>query len=58
MSKSEEYLRRAVECVEMANRAPTAEEKTKLLDIARAWRELAETGITSIPSDAPYPPKR
>jgi hypothetical protein len=47
MNKANEYLQRAAECVEMAKRANTTEEKAKLMEIARAWRELAATGTTS-----------
>ena len=57
MGKAEEYLERAAECIEMAKRARTEDEKTKLLQIAQAWRELAEAGTTSMPPDSPQPKK-
>ena len=52
MRQAEEYLERAAECLEMANRAKTAHEKRVLLQIAKAWSGLAKTG-TITPQQAP-----
>lgn len=49
MDKAKEFLQRAAECTEMATRAKTDIELHKLLQIAQAWRELAEGGSTSMP---------
>jgi hypothetical protein len=53
MDKADEYLRRATECVEKAKRAKTDHEKKVMLQIAQAWRELAETGTLIPPLDPP-----
>ena len=37
-----EYLARARECADLADRARNAEDRHKLLDIADAWAELAK----------------
>ena len=42
MGKADQYLRRAAECIELAKRAKTQIDKQKLLQIAEAWRKLAE----------------
>ena len=44
---------RASECLEMARRAKTSHEKRVLLQIAKAWSELAKTG-TITPPLAPF----
>ena len=49
MGKADEYLERAAECVDMAKRAKTAHEKRVLLQIAKAWSELAKTGTITPP---------
>lgn len=49
MNKADEYLQRAVECVEMAKQAKSDQERQKVLQIAQAWRELAETGMVMPP---------
>jgi hypothetical protein len=36
-----EYLARARECADLADRARSAEDRKKLLDIAQAWADLA-----------------
>ena len=53
MGEADEYAERAAECVEMAKRAKTSHEKRLLLQIAKAWNELAKTG-TITPPLAPY----
>jgi len=53
MTKVEEYLKRAAECLELAKGAKNPDDKAKLLEIARAWRELAESGNTVLPPDQP-----
>ena len=53
MAKADEYLERATECVEMAKRAQTAHEKRLLLQIAKAWSELAKTGTITPPLASP-----
>ena len=49
MGKADEYVERAAECVEMAKRAKTAHKKRVLLQIAKAWSELAKTGTITPP---------
>lgn len=41
---SEEYRKRAAECVELANRA-RASDRPALLQIAKAWVQLADQAI-------------
>ena len=53
MGKADEYVERAAECVEMAKRAKTAHEKRVLLQIAKAWSELAKTGTITPPLAPP-----
>lgn len=38
----EKYLRYADRCVQAANSAPTAEERLQYLEMAQAWRTLAD----------------
>ena len=54
MGEADEYVERAAECVEMAKRAKTPHEKRLLLQIAKAWSELAKTGTITPPL---VPPK-
>jgi hypothetical protein len=49
-----EYRKRAQECVELARNARDPD-KAKLLEIAEAWRQLADFGIIIMPFD-PEPP--
>jgi hypothetical protein len=42
MLRAAEYLKRADECREIAQRAPTAAQRTMLLHIADTWLRLAE----------------
>ena len=53
MGEAEEYAERAAECVEMAKRAKTSHEKRVLLQIAKAWSELARTGTITPPLAPP-----
>ena len=50
-----EYLARANECVRMAQDAPV-ERRLKLLELANAWLELADEGVTLVPTEPVYPP--
>ena len=49
MEDQVEYLKRAMECLEMAERAKTEAQRQKLVAIARAWQELAESAFTEKP---------
>ena len=49
MGEADEYAERASECLEMARRAKTSHEKRVLLQIAKAWSELAKTGTITPP---------
>jgi hypothetical protein len=42
MPTREEYLRYAEQCVALARNAADAEARTRLLEMAQAWRELAD----------------
>ena len=42
MGLSEQYKRRAAECVRMAERTDSAEDKVLLLQMAQTWMRLAE----------------
>jgi hypothetical protein len=42
MTLSDQYKRRAAECVRMAERADSAEDKAMLLQMAQTWMRLAE----------------
>ena len=42
MATAEECRRHATECLRLAQDAKTAEDKARLLQMAQAWRELAE----------------
>ena len=49
-----EYLSRARECADLADRARNTEDRKKLLDIANAWAELAKAAAAVA---ATKPPK-
>jgi hypothetical protein len=49
MPTREEYLRYAEECVVLAQKAADAEAKTRLLEMAQAWRDLADRYRRSSP---------
>ena len=53
MAKADEYVDRAAECVELAKRAKTSHEKRLLLQIAKAWSELAKTDTITPPLAPP-----
>ena len=53
MGTADEYLDRAAECVAMAKRAKSPHEKRLLLQIAKAWTELAKTGTLTPPLAPP-----
>ena len=53
MGEADEYAERAAECSEMARRAKTSHEKRVLLQIAKAWSELAKTGTITPPLAPP-----
>ena len=42
MSKTEEYLDNAAETVDLANRASSSADKSRLLRLAEKWLDLAE----------------
>ena len=42
MPNADEYLQYASECVALARRSSDPETKARLLQMAQAWRELAE----------------
>jgi putative IMPACT (imprinted ancient) family translation regulator len=42
MGLTDQYKRRAAECVRMAERTDNAEDKTLLLQMAQTWMRLAE----------------
>ena len=49
----DKYLRRASDCIKLAKGAKSETHKEKLLEIAVAWRALAEEGHTVVPPDPP-----
>lgn len=55
MKTRQEYLARANECVQLAEGA-SAERRAKLLELANAWLELADEGVTLVPTEPMYPP--
>ncbi len=42
MSPAETYRRYATECLALAQKAATAEDRTHLLQMAQHWRQLAD----------------
>jgi hypothetical protein len=42
MPTRDEYLRYAEECVALAHKTADADARTRLLEMAQAWRDLAE----------------
>lgn len=42
MTLAETYRSHAAECVALAQKSQSAEDRVRLLQIAQAWRELAE----------------
>jgi len=42
MGLSDEYKRRAAECVRMAERTDSAQDKAMLMQMAQTWMRLAE----------------
>ena len=42
MTLAEMYRTHAAECVALAQKARTSEDRARLLQMAQAWRELAE----------------
>jgi hypothetical protein len=42
MASSDEYFEYAEQCIVLASRAPTSGDKARLLQIAQAWRDLAD----------------
>ena len=53
MGKADEYVERAAECVDMARRSKASHEKRLLLQIAKAWNELAKTDTITPPLAPP-----
>ena len=53
MLRAAEYLKRADECREIAQRAPTAAQRTMLLHIADTWLRLAEDAQDNDGDSAP-----
>ena len=54
MPDAEEYRRYAAECLELAQRLTDADTRAQLLEMAEAWRELAQKVERG---DAPRHPK-
>jgi hypothetical protein len=42
MASAEEYRHHAAECLRLAQDAKTPEDRARLLQMAQAWRELAD----------------
>jgi len=42
MPTREEYLRYAEECIALAQKTAASEARTRLLEMAQAWRDLAD----------------
>jgi hypothetical protein len=51
MASAEEYRRHAAECLSLAQIAESTEDKTRLLDMAEAWRALAERLMVNTEGD-------
>jgi hypothetical protein len=51
MASAEEYRRHAAECLSLAQIAESAEDKNRLLDMAEAWRALAERLMVNTEDD-------
>ena len=49
MPTREEYLRHAQECVALAQKTADPEARTRLLEMAQAWRDLADKVRRSSP---------
>jgi hypothetical protein len=41
MARADDYRRYAAECLALAQRAKTAEDRVKLAEMAHAWNEMA-----------------
>lgn len=53
MKTVQEYLRHAVECEDLASKAPAPDERKIIVNMARTWRKLAsqrEKLILALPS--------
>lgn len=48
MKSANDYRKRAQECVELAQKAPTREQRTMLLHIAETWLRLAEDRLDKV----------
>lgn len=62
MAHSNEYRKRAEECVQLAQTARTPQQRTMLLHIAETWLRLAEdavsvAGLASMVSASGYDPE-
>jgi len=53
MPTREEYLHHAEECVALALKAADPEARTRLLEMAQAWRDLADKFRRSSPDGGP-----
>jgi hypothetical protein len=42
MTRAQEYLRHAADCVRVARQTTSPRDKAMLLDMAQKWRDLAE----------------
>ena len=51
MASAEEYRRHAAECLSLAQIAESTEDKTRLLDMAEAWRALADRLMVNTEDD-------
>jgi hypothetical protein len=61
MNKAQAYRKNAADLMRLAQRASTTENKSRLMRIAEAWLDLADTILKSarrIPSRAPHSPPR
>lgn len=59
MGKADEYRRNAANCLQLVDKANDPAEKTFLLDMARAWHNLADQADRNSKTDIVYetPPR-
>ena len=55
MKKADEYRLRAAECLALALRMPSAEERDQLRNMANIWEDLAASVETSSIDDDAFP---
>ena len=47
MASKDDYLHFAAECIALAQRAADQNDKARLLQMAQAWRDLADKQVTN-----------